>query len=245
MEVTREWAWGGSTGEGVRVGIIDSGIETAHPTVGGRVKAWAAPSLDKDEKIVWDFQPHEDNFGHGTACADIVRRIAPDVELTSIQVLGPGLRGKGPVFAAGLEWAINQRLDVINLSLGSSLREMAEVFHRIADKAYFANVILVTAANNMPVESYPSLYASVISVASHESKDPYEFYYNPTPPPEFGAPGIDLDVGWLGGGTLSVTGNSFAAPHITGLAAKILSKHRGLKPFELKAILRATAKNAR
>ncbi|MGH2602348.1 MAG: S8 family serine peptidase, partial [Dehalococcoidia bacterium] len=170
---------------------------------------------------------------------------APDVELVSIRVLGAMLSGKGPVFAHGLRWGIEQGLDVINLSLGTTKRDYYGLFHELADLAYFRNTVLVTAANNMPVESYPSLYSSVVSVACHDGSDPYEFYYNPSPPVEFGAPGINVTVAWLEGQTATVTGNSFSAPHITGLAAKILSKHPGLTPFQIKTILRATAANAR
>ena len=57
----------------------------------------------------------------------------------------------------------------------------------------------------------------MISVACHEGNDPYQFYYNPHPPVEFGAPGININVGWLGGKNVTVTGNSFSAPHITGM----------------------------
>src|SRR5262249_3562226 len=117
-------------------------------------------------------------------------------------------------------------------------------FHDLVDQAYFQGTLLVTAANNVPLPSYPSLFATVLSVASHAGRDPYEFYYNVAPPVEFGAPGINLDVAWLDGGSVTVTGHSFAAPHITGLCAKILSKHPGLTPFQVKTILRATALNA-
>ena len=68
--------------------------------------------------------------------------------------------------------------------------------------------------NNLPVPSFPSLYASVISVASQEDLDPLHFCYNPAPPVEFSAPGIDVRVAWSGGGYMNTTGNSFAAPHI-------------------------------
>lgn len=243
--ITPEWAWGGATGAGVRVGVIDSGIDNDHPAIDGHVTGWAAFLEDRAGVIQEDFSPHRDKFGHGTGCADIIRRLAPDCELVSIQVLGAALSGKGSVFAHGLRWAIDQGLDVINLSLGSTKREYAGIFHELADLAYFKGIVLVTAAANMPVESFPSLYAAVISAACYEGSDPYEFYYNPTPPVEFGAPGINITIGWLGGGMVTVTGNSFAAPHITGLAAKILSKHPGLAPFQIKTVLRATARNTR
>jgi subtilisin family serine protease len=80
-------------------------------------------------------------------------------------------------------------------------------------------------------------------VASHEIQDPYRFYYNPNPPVEFGAPGIDVRVPWLNGGYITATGNSFAAPHISGIVARIISKHPGLTSFHVKALLRALAAN--
>jgi subtilisin len=101
----------------------------------------------------------------------------------------------------------------------------------------------VTAANNMPRPSFPSVYASVIAVAAHDEQEPHRYYYNPAPPVEFGALGIDVRVAWQNGGYVTVTGNSFAAPHIAGLVAKIRAKHPSLTPFQMKAVLRALAAN--
>ncbi len=64
-----------------------------------------------------------------------------------------------------------------------------------------------------------------------------------SPPVEFGAAGIDVRVAWKDGGWITATGNSFAAPHITGLVARIRAKHPGLSAFHLKAILRSLAAN--
>lgn len=242
-DITPEWAWGGSTGAGVTVGVVASGIDNDHPAVAGRVQRYVAFQEDVNRQLQRTDEPHADAFGHGTACADIIRRLAPDVDLYSAKVLGARLSGKGSAFAAGLRWAIEEGLQVINLSLGTTKQDFYATFHELADLAYFRNTILVTAANNMPVVSFPSLYASVLSVACHEGQDPYEFFYNPAPPVEFLAPGIDLPVAWFGGSTMTVTGNSFSAPHITGLVAKILGKHPGLTPFQIKTILRATARN--
>jgi subtilisin family serine protease len=241
--ITPEWAWGGSTGAGVKVAVIDSGIENDHPAIAGHVKGYISFSEDRDGKMHQSEEPHTDAFGHGTACADIIRRLSPDCDLYSVQVLGARLTGKGTSFAEGLRWAIEQDMQVINLSLGSTKKEYSGLFYELADAAYFKNIMIVTAANNMPVPSFPSLYASVLSVAAHSGKDPYEFYYNAQPPVEFGAPGVNVSVAWQGGQYRTLTGNSFSAPHITGLVAKILGKHPGLTPFQIKTILRATARN--
>jgi subtilisin family serine protease len=247
-DVTPEDILGGSTGRGVKVAIIDSGIDNSHPAVGGAVRGWAEPVRDEEGVITFENSPHTDLFGHGTACAGIVRRIAPEAELYSVRVLGAGLTGRPLLFAAGLRWAIDNGMQVVNLSLGTTSRDHFELFHDLVDEAYFRGLVLVTAANNMPVMSAPSLYAAVISVACHAEatgEDPREFYCNPSPPVEFGAPGINVHLAWLNGGYITATGNSFAAPHLAGIVALLRSKYPNLRPFEVKTVLRALARNVR
>ena len=238
--ITPEWAWGDSTGRGIRVGIVDSGIDAGHPAVGA-VQGYVAVSVDDDDGARYDTAPHGDDHGHGTACAGIIRSLAPDCELHSVRVLGPKLSAKGNVFGAGVRWALENGIDVLNLSLGTTKSAFFADLHRLADEGYFGRVMLVAAANNMPRPSFPSTYASVIGVASHGESDPELIYYNPKPPVEFQAYGIDVPVAWAGGESIRATGNSFAAPHVTGLVARIMAKHPSLTPFELKTVLRACA----
>jgi subtilisin len=242
--ISRDWAWGGSTGAGVRVGILDSGLEKDHPRLlGGVVESVAVELVDGEPRIVPD--DGTDLFGHGTACGGIILGMAPEVELVSIRVLGADLRGKGTAFAAGLEWAIDQKIDVLNLSLSSKSEALFPVFHELVDRAYFQGTLLVSAANNVPAASYPSLFSSVISVAAHGEPDPWRLYYNPSPPVEFGAWGVDVPIAWKDGGSTVATGNSFAAPHVAAMVALILAKHPDIRPFELKAVLAAVADNPR
>lgn len=240
----RAWAIGGSDGSGVTVAIIDSGVERDHPAVGGKLARSVRVELavdPEDDPVILDDEDGTDVVGHGTACAGIIHSIAPGADLVSVRVLGPDNRGKGIVFAAGLDWAIGQGAGVMNLSLSSKSDALFALFHDLADRAYFANALLVCAANNVPGNSYPSLFASVISVAAHDLADPAAWFYNPSPPVEFGAHGMDVNVAWRSGSRMTATGNSFAAPHIAGYAALIRSKHPEATPFEVKAILAATA----
>jgi subtilisin len=241
-EVTRAWAWGGSTGEGVRVCILDSGVEAGHELVGG-VERSVAVTIDPDGETLVEEDEEGDLCGHGTACAGIVRSLAPDCRLISVRVLGAGFTGSGDVLLAGLRWAVEQGFDVVNMSLSTTKRQFAGILHELTDRAYFRRTVLVASAHNMPVESYPWRFSSVISVGSHEEPDPFAFYYNPDPPVEFFARGVDVEVAWTSGGRIRCTGNSFATPHMSGLCALVLGKHRDLTPFQLKSVLYLTSTN--
>lgn len=239
---SREWAWGGSSGRGVRVCVVDSGIERDHPSVGVVDGAVTVDPRDGGgSRVVPD--DAGDVGGHGTACASIIRSLAPDCALHSVRVLGPDCTGTAAALLAGLQWAVEQRFDVINLSMSSRKRDIAPLLHELADTAYFHRAVLVCSAHNAAVESYPWRFASVISVGAHETDDPYEFLANPRPPVEFFARGADVEVGWLGGTTSKGTGNSYATAHISGLCAQVLAKHPGLTPYELKSLLYLTASN--
>jgi subtilisin family serine protease len=242
-QIDRDWAWGESVGSGVRVAIVDSGIDAAHELVGGIQRAVAVEKTSSGEPVVVE-DSTGDAAGHGTACAGIVRSIAPACELWSVRVLGPNAKGGAAALLAGLAWAVEQECDVVNLSLSTPKRETAALLHETADEAYFNGTLFVAAAHNLDVRSYPWRFASVISVASHDGDDPFEFLYNPNPPVEIFARGIDIEVAWLGGARIVAAGNSFAAAYITGICALILAKHPGLTPFEVKTVLRETATNA-
>ncbi len=239
-QLDRAWAFAGATGRGVTVAIIDSGIEAQHPAVGGRVREQVAVELEAGDPVVVRDETG-DLFGHGTACGGLVVDLAPEVELVSVRVLGADLKGRGAAFLGGLEWAIDRGVDVVNLSLSSKSEALFADFHEVVDRAYFAGITLVSAANNAPGASYPSLFSSVISVAAHEVPDPWCWHYNPRPPVEFGAWGVDVPIAWKDGASTIATGNSFAAPQIAALVALLRSKHAGLTPFEIKAVLAATA----
>jgi subtilisin family serine protease len=242
LEDARKWAWGGSLGTGVRVCIVDSGIDASHPMV-GPVQGAVAVSESSDGALT--IRPDEDGdaFGHGTACAGIVRGLAPDCELHSVRVLGGELTGSGPALVHGLGWAIDQGFEVINLSLSTTKSRFADSLRELADRAYFAGTMVVASAHNTPVQSFPWRFPAVLSVGSHAGGDPLEYYANPHPPVEFAAPGVDLELAWLNGATITATGNSFATPHMSAIAALVLAKHGPLRPFELKSVLRAACSN--
>jgi subtilisin family serine protease len=241
-EVDREWAFGGSTGSGATVCVVDSGVDSEHPLV-GPVAASVAIRVEDGETHV-DADETGDVCGHGTACAGIIRSLAPECELVSVRVLGEGFVGSGPALIEGLRWAVQQGFDVINMSLSTTKERFVADLHALTDAAYFRRSLIVASAHNMPVRSYPWRFASVVSVASHDIDDPLAYLRNPDPPVEFYARGVDVDVAWSEGSTLRASGNSFATPHISGICARIRSKHPELTPPEVKTLLGLTATNA-
>jgi subtilisin len=240
--VDRDWAFGGSTGAGATVCVIDSGVDAGHPLVRG-VRSAVAVHAGDDETLIEPDQAG-DVCGHGTACAGIIRSVAPDCELVSVRVLGEGFVGSGPALIEGLRWAVEQGFDVINMSLSTTKERFVADRHALTDAAYFKRSLIVASAHNMPVRSYPWRFASVVSVASHDLDDPLVYLRNPEPPVEFYARGVSVEVAWTDGSTLRASGNSFATPHISGICACIRSKHPELTPPEVKTLLGLTATNA-
>jgi subtilisin family serine protease len=223
--------------------VLDSGIEASHPLVGGVERAVVArPGTDGRPEIV-DEEP-VDLSGHGTACASIIRRIAPEASITSVRVLLHGLRGSSDALLAGLRWAVEERADVISLSLSTAKPEWDLALREIADRAYFSGSVIVASAHNRPVISFPWSFASVLSVGSHGGLDPDVFYTSASPPVEFFGPGSRVTTAWRDGRSITATGNSFATPHLAARCALILGKHPQLTPYQLKSVLRQTAANS-
>jgi subtilisin family serine protease len=241
-QVDHGWAWDGADGNGVRVCVLDSGVDGSHPLVAPIERAWQVVTAEGRAPRVEECEA-KDPAGHGTACAGIIRSIAPRVSLNSVKVLNDGKSGSAAALIAGLAHALEEGFDVINISLSTARLEFRSRLAELCDRAYFRRTTLVVAAHNLPIESFPWNFASVISVASHAEPDAMSYYYNATPPVEFYARGVRVPVASPGGGTSRSTGNSFAAPHLAGIAALVLSKHRWLTPFQLKSVLYHCAAN--
>src|SRR5688500_18169295 len=233
--------WRSARGRGVSVAIIDSGIDTDHPDLNGRISESVEARLE-DKRVVFELSTSGDSAGHGTACAGIITSIAPEVELYSIKVLGAGGLGDGQAFLAGLEYAINNRYRVINLSLGTTKPQFFSPLHDLLDRAYQAGCVVVAAANNLPQPSFPSVFSSsLISVIKSTETDPLNFGFRFGEVIELMAPGVNIRTAWPNGEHRNLTGNSFACPHIAAVVALLLEKHPALTPFQVKSALYAIA----
>jgi subtilisin len=234
--------WRSATGKGVTVAIIDSGVDGFHNDLSGRITESVEAKIDKN-KVVFEPSSAGDSAGHGTACASIIARIAPDAKFASVRVLGAGGLGDGQVFLAGLEYAIKKRYKVINLSLGTTKPQFFSPLHDMLDRAYQAGCIVVAAANNLPQPSFPSVFSSsLISVIKSDQSDPLKFGFHYGQVIELTAPGVNVRTAWPGGGYRNLTGNSFACPHIVGIIALLLENNQNMTPFQVKSALYAIAR---
>jgi subtilisin family serine protease len=234
-------SWRRRTGRGVAVGIVDSGVDAEHPDLKGRVKSSYEVTREGNQYAVVP-STSGDAVGHGTACAGIIARVAPDAELHSVKTL----RGIGThdALLVGLDFAVRQGMRVINLSLGATTREVYKPLHDILHRAYRRGCFIVAAASNIPGEpSYPSVFtSSIIAVVKNERTDPLDFGFRHREVYELSAPGVGVETTWPGGGYRQLTGNSFATPHVVGVIARLLEAHPDLQLFQVKTILQALAR---
>ena len=221
----------------MRVCILDSGVERDHPLV-GEVQSAVAISLGPEGETIAEEDTEGDLCGHGTACAGVVRSLAPDAEIHSVRVLGAGFKGSGKTLLAGLRWAIEQGYDIVNMSLSTTKRELGEMLHELADSAYFQRTMLIASAHNMPVESYPWRFSSVVSVGQPRGERPARLLREPR------SAGRVLRARRRRRASPGSAAARSARPatasrrrRLSGIAALVLGKHPGLTPFQVKTVL--------
>src|SRR5260370_9323162 len=233
--------WQGSTGRGVRVAVVDSGIDTEHPALEGKIKG-SVEAVPEGGQITFKPSPSGDQAGPGTVWGGINTSIGAEGELYRVKVVGPNASGSGEMFLMGVDYAIKQKMQVVNLSLGTTKRDFWGPLHELLDRAYRDRVILVAAANNLPQASSPSIFSSsLVSVIKRAGGEPFNFGYQYGDVIELVAPGVQIETTWPGGGYRQLTGNSFAWPSITGIIRLLLEALPVLTPFQIKTILYAIA----
>jgi subtilisin len=230
-----------ATGAGIRVAVLDSGVERRilqekhphSPALEGAVFLCDRPEPLPDEG--------RQSTPHGTTVADVILTIAPQAQLYSADVFGPSGTCEVETVIRALHWAVDTwKCKIVNLSLGVVEQRLQPLprrqqFLRAIEDAYFKDVLVVAAAHNdHPLtRSYPALFAPpLLSVDKNLFNDPLHFAYQVREQVEFQAHGR----GYLGP-FAQEPATSWAAPHLSGIAARILSLKPDLKPFEMKTIL--------
>jgi subtilisin len=140
--------------------------------------------------------------------------------------------------------ALERGYHILNCSFGCGREDHVLLYKDWIDEAYLRGRHVVAACNNQDFarREWPSHFPTVISVNFANGSSFEEFYYRPGNLVEFAAHGQDVDVAWLGGAQKKVTGSSFAAPHVTGMLARLVSGLPGLSPLQAKALLQNLAK---
>ncbi len=225
----------------IRIAIVDSGIDASHSGVRD-VAGGVHIQIGKDSKTVF-LDDHADCAGHGTACAGIIRKKAPDAALYSVRIFDASLMADGRALIAAIQWCIDNEIGVVNLSLGTTDVTFKEGLQKVCRKAVDAGVILVAAESNDGRESYPAIFSEVIGVTGGAIYEPDGFYYRKDHRIECVARGDEQRVCWLNGKYIMTGGNSFAAPHITGIIARLLEQHPKCSVQDIRLLLKEKALN--
>ena len=242
LEKAREDLRMGS-GQGVKIAVLDSGIECSHPALGG---------LELTDDVVVTNQGLQfecvpggghDVFGHGTAVAGIIRRLAPEAKIGSFRVLGNELDSRTALICEAAFEALDRGYDILNCSFGCRFKQHALQYKAWIDAAYLKGVHVVAASNNPETArpEWPGHFSSVVTVSTARAPSAMGLFYRQGSLVEFAAAGMNLEVPWKDGSRKTVSGSSYAAPHVTALLARLLSRHPGLPPSQAKALLQQVA----
>jgi subtilisin family serine protease len=240
-------------GRGIKIAIVDSGVELSHPAL-RYLRLVDDIAFEKTESGIVErtIGTGVDKYGHGTAVAFAIRRVAPEAQLGSFRVLDENLASKYVIIEEAVRVAIDRGYHIINCSFGSKADfATIEHFKPWIDLSYRYGIHVVTACNNSDFRSpeWPGYFptAVVVNMAKTDSDD--IFFRWDVPPQgdlaqhlvEFAARGVNVDLPWNGGQFSRKTGSSFAAPHVTGVLARLLSHYPRLKPPVAKALLQEIA----
>ncbi|WP_340818358.1 S8 family serine peptidase [Methanolobus sp. WCC4] len=216
----------GFTGNGIKVAIIDTGVDYNHPDL-------AANYLGGYDYVNDDSSPMDDN-GHGTHVAGTVLGIdndigvigvSPDVGFYALKAANSAGYCSWSDVIASINWAVNNDVDVISMSLGGSY---SSTLKAACDNAYNSGTVVIASAGNTGDEDDPSVlspadYDSVIAVAAIESSNSIAYFSSYGPQIELAAPGRYIYSTLPGSSYGSYSGTSMAAPHVTGVVALLLN----------------------
>ncbi|HAM35219.1 MAG TPA: hypothetical protein DEB40_01400 [Elusimicrobia bacterium] len=245
VRVNAPGAWSVTRGEGVKVCVIDTGIDYAHPDLEANIRGgWNA--IERND----DFM---DDNGHGSHVAGVIAAVddgsgvvgvAPQASIYGVKVLDAAGGGNFDDVIAGMQWAVDNRMDVASMSLGTgrgndSLKAAVEAMAK-------NGVVLVAAAGNAgPGENtviFPGGYPGAVAIAASDSSDQIAYFSSRGDAVALAAPGVGIYSTFKNGGYKTLDGTSMATPHVSGLAALFISAKgvRGLDAVRAALIRAAT-----
>ncbi len=230
--------WNTTQGENIRVAVIDTGADTEHSDllVSGGINTIDNSSFDDDN-------------GHGTHVSGTIAAtengegvigVAPKVKLFAVKALNKDGTGYVSDIIEGIDWAIDNNIDVINLSIGAT--EYSQTFHDAIKRASDAGIIIVAAAGNDGKSvNYPAKFSEVIAVSAIDSDDKVPSWSSRGDEIEFASPGVNITSTWYDGDFKTISGTSMASPHVAGIVALILSQNNNATLNDVRNTLQSYA----
>lgn len=239
--------WNETRGEGVRVGIIDTGVDTDHIELKGRIKDCVNFSGGSTDRV-------EDENGHGTHIAGIVAAeqngvgvvgVAPKTELYIAKAFGEDGKTQYPAIEKSVKWMEERKVDVINMSFSSAYT--SSKYRSLIWSAHEKGISIICAAGNEGelgenTIGYPANYPETVAVSAVDINRNIADFSSRGNAAEICAAGIDVYSTYLDGGYATLSGTSMACPIITGAAAILIAKGyirygRRLTPEEIRLLL--------
>lgn len=248
-QVQADQAWSTSTGNGVKVAILDTGIDTDHPDLDDNL----AGCLNFISSPWWyRWRDCSDDHGHGTHVAGIIAAenndfgvvgVAPESRIYAVKVLNRDGSGYLSDVIAGLDWAIRENMDIVNLSLGTPSDILS--FHEAVQRVAAAGIVQVAAAGNSgpsdDTVEYPAHYPEVIAVAALDQANQVASQSSRGPELDLAAPGVSVSSTFPNNTYRILSGTSMSAPHVTGVVALRLALFPNEDPATIENILEAHA----
>lgn len=253
VRIYAELAWEKTTGSPIKVAILDTGIDLDHPDLEGNIKG--------NVNLIKPNKSGDDDKGHGTHVAGIVAAldndigvigIGPDISLYAVKVLDKKGRGWLSDLIDGLNWCINNEMQVINMSFGS-LRDN-ESFHEAIIETYEAGITQIASAGNNGeyggAIEYPAKYPETIAVSAMDQYENFASFSSFGPEIDLIAPGVDIKSAYKRDAYETLSGTSMSAPHVAGVVALMLTtrpkkydldKDKVWDPYEIKIKLKENA----
>ena len=220
------------TGRGVKVGIIDSGVNPAHPHVAGVAGGARVSSVDSDST-----HDYLDYIGHGTAVAGAIREKAPDAELYAVKVFDRALTTNIDTIIKAIDWCAANGMDIINLSLGTTNTDHRDVIEQAVARATEKGIVLVAAREMSARNSLPGCLPSVIGVAGdwENPRDRYAVTHMSNDP-VFIASAFPRDIPGVPR-ERNMKGISFAVANMSGFVARARESDPNASVDNLKRLL--------
>lgn len=225
-----EKVWG--RGQGVKIACIDSGINPWHPHINS-LAGGIGFTVKSDGRILATKNYH-DELGHGTAVAGVIMEQVPEAKLWSVKIFHQTLSTYMEVLCTAIEWCIEERMDLVNLSLG--IRRDAPELKLLCEQAADEGVLIVTACDEQNNLVWPGYYDSVFGVRAGQHCSSDVFFYHPEQKPSFHAFGLPRELA----GPMqkfNFQGHSFAAAHVTGYLAKLKEHFNITSKEEMERVL--------